>query len=129
MCTGSEAGSSLKLIHIVSLNSRLESNKEEEEECPPNPNPVWCFGFRVHGLGFWGGGYHAVDGGKEEFAKADLLGGVRSQRRQRIAHLPTRSVMCPRGLQYVPEFLCKYSVNLDCVICARGMQYAPEFLC
>ena len=29
MCTGSEAGSYFRLIDIVSLNSRLESNKEE----------------------------------------------------------------------------------------------------
>jgi hypothetical protein len=32
MCTGSEAGSDLRCIEIVSLNSRLVSNKEEEEE-------------------------------------------------------------------------------------------------
>ena len=32
MCTGSEAGSYLRLKDIVSLNSRLESNREEEEE-------------------------------------------------------------------------------------------------
>ena len=32
LCTGSEAGSYLRLIDIVSLNSRRESNKEKEEE-------------------------------------------------------------------------------------------------
>ena len=32
MCTDSEAGSYLRLIDIVALNSRLESNKEEEED-------------------------------------------------------------------------------------------------
>ena len=32
MCTDSEAGSYLRLKDIVSLNSRLESNKAEEEE-------------------------------------------------------------------------------------------------
>ena len=31
MCTGSEAGSYSRFIDIVSLNSRLESNTEEEE--------------------------------------------------------------------------------------------------
>jgi len=31
MCSGSEAGSYLRLIDFVSLNSRLESNKEEED--------------------------------------------------------------------------------------------------
>ena len=30
MCSGSEAGSHLRLIDLNSLNSRLESNKEEE---------------------------------------------------------------------------------------------------
>ena len=35
MCSGSEAGSYLRLIDIVSLNSRLECNKEEEEEETP----------------------------------------------------------------------------------------------
>jgi len=32
--TGSEAGSYLRLIDSVSLNSRLESNKEEEDQLP-----------------------------------------------------------------------------------------------
>ena len=32
MCSGSEVGSYLRLIDCVSLNSRLESIKEEEEE-------------------------------------------------------------------------------------------------
>ena len=38
MCSGSEEGSYLSLIDFVSLNSRLESNKEEEEEegAPPS---------------------------------------------------------------------------------------------
>jgi len=31
MCSGSEAGSDSRLIDFVSLNSRLESNKEEED--------------------------------------------------------------------------------------------------
>jgi len=31
MCSGTEAGSYLRLIDCVSLNSRLESNKEEAE--------------------------------------------------------------------------------------------------
>ena len=31
MCSGSKEGSNLRLIDFVSLNSRLESNKEEEE--------------------------------------------------------------------------------------------------
>jgi len=31
MCSGSEEGSYLRLIDFLSLNSRLESNKEEEE--------------------------------------------------------------------------------------------------
>jgi len=30
MCTASDAGSYLRLIDIVSLNSRLDRNKEEE---------------------------------------------------------------------------------------------------
>ena len=32
MCSGSEAGSYLRLIYLVSLNSRLESSEEEHEE-------------------------------------------------------------------------------------------------
>jgi hypothetical protein len=32
MCSGSEAGSYLRLIDFVSLNYRLESNREEDEE-------------------------------------------------------------------------------------------------
>ena len=32
MCSSSEAGSCLRLIDCVSLNSMLESNKEEEED-------------------------------------------------------------------------------------------------
>ena len=32
MCSGSEAGSYLRLIDVVSFNSRLENNQEEEEE-------------------------------------------------------------------------------------------------
>ena len=32
MCSGSKAGSYFRLIDFVSLNSRLESNEEEEEE-------------------------------------------------------------------------------------------------
>ena len=32
MCSGSEAGSYLRLIAFVSLNARLESNKEEEDD-------------------------------------------------------------------------------------------------
>ena len=36
MCSGSEAGSYLRLIDFfVSLNSRLESNKEEEKKNGP----------------------------------------------------------------------------------------------
>jgi len=31
-CVGGEEGSYLRLIDFISLNSRLESNKEEEEE-------------------------------------------------------------------------------------------------
>ena len=31
MCSGSEAGSYLRLIDYVSLNARIESNNEEEE--------------------------------------------------------------------------------------------------
>ena len=31
MCSGSEAGSYLRLMDFVSLNSRLESSKEEEK--------------------------------------------------------------------------------------------------
>ena len=31
ICSGSEKGSYLRLIDVVSLNSRLESSKEEEE--------------------------------------------------------------------------------------------------
>jgi len=31
-CSGSEAGSYLRLIDFVSLNSRFENNKEEERE-------------------------------------------------------------------------------------------------
>jgi len=34
MCSGSQAGSYLRLIDLVSLHSRLESNKEEEEKNP-----------------------------------------------------------------------------------------------
>ena len=34
MGSGSEAGSYFRLIYDVSLNSRLESHKEEEEEVP-----------------------------------------------------------------------------------------------
>ena len=52
MCSGSEAGSYLRLRDLcITLNSRLESNKEEEEEaswfCVGG---VQGFGFRVHGL-------------------------------------------------------------------------------
>jgi len=36
MCSGSEEGSYLRLIHFVSLNSRLESKKEEDK--PPAGN-------------------------------------------------------------------------------------------
>jgi len=36
MCSGSEEGTYLRLIDFVSLNSRLESNKEEEEEGQPS---------------------------------------------------------------------------------------------
>jgi len=32
MCSGSDAGTFLRLIDFVSLNYRLESNKEEEEK-------------------------------------------------------------------------------------------------
>jgi len=32
MCSGSEEGSYLRLIDFLSLNSRLESNKQEEEK-------------------------------------------------------------------------------------------------
>jgi len=49
MCSGSEAGSYLKLIDFVSLNSRLDSDKEEEEEedtfstrlVASSPMPPW----------------------------------------------------------------------------------------
>ena len=34
MCSGSEAGSYLRLMDFVSLNSRLESNEEEEKGGP-----------------------------------------------------------------------------------------------
>jgi len=36
MCSGSKPGSYLSLIDFVSLNSRLGSNKEEEEEIAQN---------------------------------------------------------------------------------------------
>jgi len=38
---GSEAGSYLRRIDFVSLNSRLESNKEEEEEEPDAAEHQW----------------------------------------------------------------------------------------
>ena len=38
MCSGSEEGSYLRLIDLcISLNSRLESNKEEEEDLDDGP--------------------------------------------------------------------------------------------
>ena len=45
MCSGSEAGSYLRLIDFVSLNSRLESNKEEREgkgSLPTNTSGTQC---------------------------------------------------------------------------------------
>ena len=58
----SEEGSYLRLRDIVSLNSRLESNKEEEKEvlgesCPELINSAICSSWRgVWGLefGVWG---------------------------------------------------------------------------
>ena len=35
MCSGSEAGSYLRLVDFVSLNSRLEGNKEEVKKGAP----------------------------------------------------------------------------------------------
>ena len=47
MCSGSKAGSYLRFMYFVSLNSRLESYKEEEkEDCGLGPE-VWCFVFDV----------------------------------------------------------------------------------
>ena len=45
MCSGSEAGSYLRLINFVSLNSRLASNNEEEEEEEGRPEPLASFFF------------------------------------------------------------------------------------
>jgi len=48
MCSGSEAGSYLRLIDFVSLNSGLESHKEEKKKEPALPG----FGYQVSGFGF-----------------------------------------------------------------------------
>ena len=37
MCSGSEEGSYLRLMTFVSLTSRLESNKEGDDEVTSNP--------------------------------------------------------------------------------------------
>jgi len=38
MCNGAKAGSYSRLTYFVSLNSRLESHKEEEERCRSVPH-------------------------------------------------------------------------------------------
>jgi len=54
MCSGSEAGSHLRLIYFVSLNSRLECNKEEEVEsgAAVHIRQLWRGKDRGEGLGF-----------------------------------------------------------------------------
>jgi hypothetical protein len=43
MCSSSEAGSHSKLIDFVSLNSRLESNKEEEKSDAARDREIEAF--------------------------------------------------------------------------------------